>query len=56
MIDLLFLEAFTLWGSPATWLEVVAVVLGLILELTGKSGVIPLVVAMVFLIGAFLVR
>ena len=34
----------------------VAVVLGLILELTGKSGVIPLVVAMVFLIGAFLVR
>lgn len=31
MLDLLeplFREAFTLWGSPATWLEIVAVVLG----------------------------
>jgi nicotinamide mononucleotide transporter len=26
---LLFAEAFTLWGSPATWLELVAVALGL---------------------------
>jgi len=28
-IGLLFAEAFTLWGSPATWLEIVAVVLGI---------------------------
>jgi nicotinamide mononucleotide transporter len=27
-LDPLFREAFTLWGSPATWLEIVAVVLG----------------------------
>ncbi len=29
MSELLFVEAFTLWGSPATWLEVVACVLAL---------------------------
>jgi nicotinamide mononucleotide transporter len=29
MPDFLFVEAFQLWGSPATWLEVVAVVLSL---------------------------
>lgn len=29
LIGLLFAEAFTLWGSPATWLEIVAVVLGI---------------------------
>lgn len=29
MSELLFAEAFTLWGSPATWLEVVACVLAL---------------------------
>ena len=29
LIDPLFREAFTLWGSPATWLEIVAVVLGI---------------------------
>jgi nicotinamide mononucleotide transporter len=28
-LDPLFAEAFTLWGSPATWLEIVAVVLGI---------------------------
>jgi nicotinamide mononucleotide transporter len=28
-LDPLFREAFTLWGSPATWLEIVAVVLGI---------------------------
>ncbi len=29
LLDPLFREAFTLWGSPATWLEIVAVVLGI---------------------------
>ena len=29
MFDLLFAEAFTLWGAPTTWLEIAAVVLGL---------------------------
>jgi nicotinamide mononucleotide transporter len=29
MPEFLFAEAFTLWGSPATWLELVAVVLAL---------------------------
>jgi len=29
MSELLFAEAFTLWGSPATWLELVAVVIAL---------------------------
>jgi nicotinamide mononucleotide transporter len=29
MPDLIFIEAFTLWGSPTTWLEVVAFVLAL---------------------------
>ena len=28
-MELLFTEAFTLWGSPATWLELVAVVIAL---------------------------
>jgi nicotinamide mononucleotide transporter len=27
--DILFAEAFTLWGSPTTWLEIVAVVISL---------------------------
>ncbi len=29
MSEALFLEAFTLWGSPTTWLEIVAVVIAL---------------------------
>lgn len=29
MSELLFAEAFTLWGSPATWLELIAVVIAL---------------------------
>lgn len=29
MPEILFAEAFTLWGSPTTWLEIVAVVLSL---------------------------
>jgi nicotinamide mononucleotide transporter len=29
VLDPLFAEAFSLWGSPATWLEIVAVVLGI---------------------------
>ena len=29
MSELLFAEAFTLWGSPTTWLEIVAVVVAL---------------------------
>jgi nicotinamide mononucleotide transporter len=29
ILDPLFAEAFSLWGSPATWLEIVAVVLGI---------------------------
>ena len=29
MADFLFLEAFTLWGAPTTWLELVALVLAL---------------------------
>ncbi|MRD48958.1 nicotinamide riboside transporter PnuC [Caenimonas koreensis] len=29
MLDLLFAQAFTLWGAPTTWLEVIAVVLAL---------------------------
>jgi nicotinamide mononucleotide transporter len=31
MPDALFAEAFTLWGSPTTWLEVVAVLLSLVM-------------------------
>ena len=31
MIDPLFREAFTLWNSPVTWLELVAVVLSLVM-------------------------
>ena len=29
MVDFIFIPAFTLWGSPTTWLEIVAVVLAL---------------------------
>jgi nicotinamide mononucleotide transporter len=29
MVELIFVPAFTLWGSPTTWLEIVAVVLAL---------------------------
>ena len=29
MTELLFAEAFTLWGSPATWLEIAAVAIAL---------------------------
>ena len=31
MPELLFAEAFTLWGSPATWLEIAAVVISLVM-------------------------
>ncbi len=31
MIEALFTTAFTLWGSPATWLELVAVVIALVM-------------------------
>lgn len=31
MTDLLFAPAFTLWGSPATWLEIAAVILALVM-------------------------
>ena len=31
MTDLIFAEAFTLWGAPTTWLEIAAVVIALVM-------------------------